>query len=94
MSITRQSRQTRRRLWISLWFVGSLWMFAVLGYPFGYINLPVLGVISVVCFFAAFWINNRLVAKGSTLPIDRCPHCNYDLRGITSDKCPECGTAI
>lgn len=27
-------------------------------------------------------------------PVDRertCPKCGYDLRGITSDRCPECG---
>jgi hypothetical protein len=23
-----------------------------------------------------------------------CPNCDYDLRGITSDRCPECGTRI
>ena len=94
MRITHQSRQTRRRLWISLWFVGFIGLFAVLGFPFGYINLPVLGVISIGCFFGAFWINNRLVAMGITRPSCFCPHCNYDLHGINSDKCPECGTAV
>jgi hypothetical protein len=26
----------------------------------------------------------------------RCPHCNYDLRGLPRDteKCPECGRAL
>jgi hypothetical protein len=24
----------------------------------------------------------------------RCPQCGYDLRAITSEKCPECGTAV
>lgn len=24
----------------------------------------------------------------------RCPSCGYDLTGITSDACPECGSAI
>lgn len=26
----------------------------------------------------------------------RCPHCNYDLRGLPSDtiKCPECGRLL
>jgi hypothetical protein len=23
-----------------------------------------------------------------------CPHCGYDLHGLTSDRCPECGAAI
>ena len=94
MHITRESRQTRKRLWLSLWFVGFIWLFAVLGYPFGYINLPILGVVSVVCLFAAFWINTRLVAMGITRPIGHSRHCQYDLQGINSDKCPECGTAI
>lgn len=24
----------------------------------------------------------------------RCPVCNYDLTGLTDDKCPECGEAL
>lgn len=94
MSITRESRQTRTRLWFSLWLVGFIWLFVVLGFSYGNINLPILGVISLGCFSSAFWINNRLVAMGSTRPVGRCPHCRYDLQGINSDKCPECGTAI
>ena len=94
MNNISETRQTRRRLWLLLWFVGFLWLFAVLGYPSGFINLRILGVISFVCFSAAFWLNSRLVAMGSTRPIDHCPRCHYDLRGINSDKCPECGTAI
>ncbi len=23
-----------------------------------------------------------------------CPHCDYDVRGITSNRCPECGKLI
>ena len=94
MSITRESRQTRTRLWFSLWLVGFICLFVVLGFSYGYINLPILGVVSVVCLFTEFWINNRLVAMGITRPIGHSRHCQYDLQGINSDKCPECGTAI
>ena len=69
MSITRESSQTRKRLWLSLWLVGFFWLFAMLGYPFGFINLPIIVVISIGCFFSAFWINNRLVAMSSTRTI-------------------------
>jgi hypothetical protein len=29
-------------------------------------------------------------------PLARCPHCNYDLRGLPRDtmKCPECGRLL
>jgi uncharacterized membrane protein len=27
-------------------------------------------------------------------PYDQCPFCNYDLRAIESDICPECGRAV
>ncbi len=27
-------------------------------------------------------------------PAIRCPHCRYDLRGHTEDRCPECGSAF
>lgn len=84
----------RSRYWLCLWFVGFFWLSAVLGYPFGYINLPILGIISIGCLFSAFWINNRMVAMSSTRTISQCPHCNYDLRGNDSDKCPKCGKAI
>ena len=84
----------RARYWLCLWLVGFLCLFAVLGYPVGYLSLPMLGVISVGCFISAFWINNRLVTMGITRPIGHCPHCQYDFQGIHSDKCPECGTAI
>ena len=87
-------KKVRNRLWLWLWFVGFLWLLAVLAYPVGYLNLPMLGVISVGCFFTAFWINNKLVAMSSTRIKGQCPHCQYDLQGIKSDTCPECGTEI
>lgn len=27
-------------------------------------------------------------------PYDDCPYCNYDLRAIESDTCPECGSTV
>ena len=36
--------------------------------------------------------------RASSLPLPGagivCPECGYDLQGITSERCPECGTAI
>ena len=94
MSTNLHLLHTKRNLWLLLWFVCFLWLFAVLGYPVGYLNLQMLGVISIGCFFSAFWINNRLVTMSSTRTIGQCPHCQYDLQDINSDQCPECGTAI
>lgn len=36
------------------------------------------------------------IPKGWLGPIsdDLCMKCHYDIRGIDSDKCPECGTKI
>jgi len=32
----------------------------------------------------------RMVRPG----LGYCQHCNYDLRGLSSDRCPECGNPI
>jgi len=35
-------------------------------------------------------LRKQLVARGELICID----CGYDLRGLTTDRCPECGNAI
>lgn len=46
---------------------------------------------------AASWAEVAYVAvqryrRTARLRGDRCVHCNYDLRGTPSDRCPECGS--
>ena len=86
--------QYRNRLWLSLWIVGLIWLLGVAGFITGPISLPIHGGTSLVCFFVAYWLNNRIVTMDVARRAGRCPGCNYDLRGINSDKCPECGMKI
>jgi len=45
---------------------------------------------------------DRLPSSALSAPVDRaefgdalkCPRCDYNLRGLTSDRCPECGLSL
>lgn len=57
--------------------------------------------IPVVAYSLQFALGIYLLFFGRALirrclldALDRCPACQYDLRDIKSDKCPECGTPI
>lgn len=40
-----------------------------------------------------WWIGDRLVAL-TTPDFPACPSCEYNLTGLTTDRCPECGAPI
>lgn len=52
--------------------------------------VPAFGIIHVA--LVALWRPMlRATVRECLREINRCEHCGYDLRGCTSDKCPECG---
>jgi len=64
---------------------------------YNWISIVILGSISIIHFLVSTWRTIRhakLRRKMSHLtPEERiCFNCNYSLRGIMSDQCPECGT--
>lgn len=60
--------------------VTELWSAQLLGVPAGMLGAGYVGV---------------LLARHFSQPPERepghCPNCGYDLRGLTKDRCPECG---
>jgi len=44
------------------------------------------GVIGLVVFLAS--------KRALVIDADRCAHCDYDLAGLPSGRCPECGSLI
>lgn len=48
-------------------------------------------LIALVTPFASLLAYRRIVRQ---VPPGRCARCGYDLRGITSSRCPECGASV
>lgn len=42
----------------------------------------------------AFAYAKRRIQRARCVPRGKCANCAYDLRGLPSNKCPECGTAF
>lgn len=60
--------------------------------------LPLLAVAAIVIGLP--WWRFRVAVRSETIALQRvakreiCVRCRYDLSGVRSDVCPECGTAI
>jgi len=68
----------------------GIWASIVLEFRF---NQPVLGAVFLPIVFGGWWLGHWLSPRRAVIP-GKCRHCRYDLRGLTSDRCPECGTPI
>ncbi len=84
--------------------VGRLWLGGGMGVAFGVMNIvgvllwklgvPVWGLLGMfaICILAATWGGMRVekivvhVSRGHF-----CSECGYNLRGVRSETCPECG---
>ncbi len=56
--------------------------------------LNCLGAITLGCFLHSLsWVPRFLRARSrrALQAAGRCPNCRYDMRGLTSNRCPECG---
>jgi hypothetical protein len=97
------------KMWLVLTvvlFVGASALFALLGTPSSiYGGAPILGWLDPVIAGAIFAITTSPLvfafrifkSKGHTGPVfdeTKCPACDYDLTGLESDRCPECGRAV
>ena len=90
---------------ISVFVVSSI-LFALLGAPRAITGgRPVLGWIDAVIAGAAFAISTSPVAfvlcairpgskVGRRFDDSKCLNCDYDLTGLSSDRCPECGRVL
>ncbi|MCB9838416.1 MAG: hypothetical protein H6813_03675 [Phycisphaeraceae bacterium] len=81
-------------------------LFALLGTPY-FINngAPVLGWLDPIIggamvallvtplMFVLSAIKTQTTV-GARFDDSRCPHCDYDLTGLASDRCPECGSPL
>jgi predicted amidophosphoribosyltransferase len=54
-----------------------------------YVQLP-LWPVAFVAGAACLW----LILRWPKAPYGRCAQCGYDLTGIMSGVCPECGTSV
>ncbi|MGP1310022.1 MAG: hypothetical protein ACTS27_07495 [Phycisphaerales bacterium] len=66
-----------------------------LGSAWWYWTIPMLGpvfqgVFGAVLYFRAGPIARRLAPTGVRL----CRECGYDIKGVTGERCPECGAAL
>ena len=66
----------------------------------GYLVDPPFWIVAMLSLISAVralrWIGSALTApsKRDLLARGICPTCRYDLRGLPSDVCPECGTGF
>ena len=51
-------------------------------------------VLSVPVGIFAGFSTYRQTVESERLRQGLCPHCGYDLRGINTERCPECGTRL
>ena len=77
---------------IYFWFFVSMMSMGLVADAFGTRGL-LLFIVVVVAFLSIRSVrkHNRALRE-SRLRHGLCADCAYDLRGITSDRCPECGT--
>ncbi|MEZ6210508.1 MAG: hypothetical protein R3B46_04575 [Phycisphaerales bacterium] len=74
----------------ALGLFGVIWITAIL---VGGKNGPSLPVLLLAVPLPALF-QNVIGDRTILMPPHGCAKCHYDLRGIESDKCPECGTEI
>ena len=68
---------------------GVQWWFEV-QWPFGWIAVPLwlpFALIAIPTVY--FWFTDRRLPRPG-----QCTQCGYNLQGLTSKRCPECGDVI
>lgn len=87
-------------------FLVASTLFAILGTPSAVTGgVPILGWLDPIIAGATLAISTSPLAFvlcaispktkiGPTFDDTKCPQCDYDLTGLTSDRCPECGRPI
>lgn len=70
-------------------FPFEVWHRGGFQYSEGYSVLGVLG--NVLVWLGVIWGLAHLARQPFQHRQLRCPQCGYDLKGSTSDRCPECG---
>jgi hypothetical protein len=80
----------RRLLALGLWFVAFWAMMAILHLPAW--GQPATYIAPVLTLIAIYYLCEKVVL------VERraftCKKCGYDLRDLTENRCPECGTAF
>lgn len=59
-----------------------------------YAPIPVVAIaLCLPAFFLAVFAIRKLMRRDLRMQTNLCLHCGYNLTGVESDKCPECGAA-
>ncbi len=89
------------RIGITFWYVKST-RFESLNSPISAgttsVEFSIVGILAILPLFIALGMLGRwlycFLPHRYRRPDDRCDHCDYQLTGITSPVCPECGEVI
>lgn len=86
------SSHMMRPKWLIEWLN---WRSPHLGLPLGIVPLGFLANMSLMWIFVcAYSIGIKTTFAYFRLRRNRCPMCNYELRGLVDNRCPECGWTI
>ena len=77
----------------AVWAITIGWEFAILG-VFAFMSIPVMFIGGVVGLFVARTSARARFGPEHSLLEDRCAACGYDLSGVVSHRCPECGCEV
>ncbi len=87
-------------LLVAAWAIGALGTFYTPGKPAitgaVFLFALTLGVIliNIAIFAGMFLLARKSMARTPLGRVTHCPACGYDLAGIESAKCPECGDRL